>query len=82
MPAHAVEAANTEPAAMEASVEAAAVDVAAMKEAASDAIPHREVVRVIWIVVAITRRQVVTGLIALTILIVIWVATINGSIGL
>jgi hypothetical protein len=85
--AAAVEAAAVEAAAVEAparkaaALEAAALEAAAMREAAS-ANPHGKVVPVIWIIVAITRRRVVTGLIALTILIVIWIAAINGSIGL
>ena len=75
-----VDAALVDAAALEAPTEPA-VEVAAMREAASANL-HRKVVPVIWIVVAITRGRVVTGLIALTILIVIWVAAINGSIGL
>jgi hypothetical protein len=96
MPAPAVKTAATEPAATEsagmeaAALEAAALEAAAMKPAgqagamreAASATAHRKAVPVIWIVVPITIRGVITRLVVLTILIIIRIAAINGSIGL
>jgi hypothetical protein len=81
MPAPAVKTAAAEPAGMEAAAMKPAVEAAAIREAAS-ATAHRKAVPVIWIVVPITIRGVITRLVVLTILIIIRIAAINGSIGL
>jgi hypothetical protein len=58
----AVKAAAVEPR-METAMKGAAAEAAAMREAASEAVPHGKAVPVIRIVIAIRRRRVVTGLV-------------------